>query len=569
MKFAKFFLFFSVLTMIFFSACKKNVDNYGTGHGVLQDTLTGDCLPKTVNGYYKRDSALGLYNFIDVHVLVDTLGHFEIKTDTVNGYSFTGTGIFSVRGDNVVRLFGSGVPVSGGTNTFTVSYGGNSCWVNVTVAGAPIPAAAFSFADSATNNFCFGAMLSGTYTAATPVNNSDSVVLKVNVTTPGTYNISTSTVNGLTFSGSGRFLIPGIQTIKLGATGIPLSAGAYNFSAAHGASSCTFTVTVASPSGSLADFTLGGTSSTCTGFNQYGVYSVGVPLTAADSIVLQVNVNTIGSYAIVTNPTGGIQFSASGSFTTTGVQNVVLTGSGTPNTGGLVNFTASCANGSCIFTLAIQAAIGAYTLGGTPGTCSGATAAGTYAAGTSLTGANTVSLVVNVTAIGLYSINTTSNDGILFSNSGTFNHLGAQTVTLTGSGTPTSAGTFNYSASAGGTNCTFSVAVNPAGGSTSSFTLAGAPGACTAAFVSGTYLTAAPVNAANTVTLAVNVTTPGTYTLATNTVNGYYFSGSGVFPSTGLQAVTLTASGTPVAAGTDTFTPQVAGSGCTFNVTVN
>jgi uncharacterized protein (TIGR02145 family) len=52
-----------------------------------------------------------------------------------------------------------------------------------------------------------------------------------------------------------------------------------------------------------------------------------------------------------------------------------------------------------------------------------------------------------------------------------------------------------------------------------------------------------------TVTLEASVTTAGTYTVFTNTVNGVTFSASGTFAGTGNQTVTLTATGTPTLAG--------------------
>jgi uncharacterized protein (TIGR02145 family) len=64
-----------------------------------------------------------------------------------------------------------------------------------------------------------------------------------------------------------------------------------------------------------------------------------------------------------------------------------------------------------------------------------------------------------------------------------------------------------------------------------------------------------------TVTLVANVTTVGTYTVFTNTVNGVTFSASGTFAGTGNQTVTLTATGTPTLAGnymwTTNLTPSI------------
>ena len=84
--------------------------------------------------------------------------------------------------------------------------------------------------------------------------------------------------------------------------------------------------------------------------------------------------------------------------------------------------------------------------------------AGTYVAGTVLTAANTITLNVNVTVIGTWSVTTApAVNGIIFSGSGTFATTGANTIVLTGSGTPTAAGTHTFTVTGGTGTCTFQV----------------------------------------------------------------------------------------------------------------
>ena len=94
---------------------------------------------------------------------------------------------------------------------------------------------------------CTGAVLSGSFTAGTAVTSANKVVLQVTVDSIGTYTVSTSSVNGVSFSGSGTFTSVGAQTITLTATGTPTTAGDINFTA--GAAGCVFSVTVAAASG--------------------------------------------------------------------------------------------------------------------------------------------------------------------------------------------------------------------------------------------------------------------------------------------------------------------------------
>jgi len=76
----------------------------------------------------------------------------------------------------------------------------------------------------------------------------------------------------------------------------------------------------------------------------------------------------------------------------------------------------------------------------------------------------------------------------------------------------------------------------------------------TGTVVNGNYPVGVALTAANTLTLKLTVTAVGTYNITTSTVNGYNFSKSGSFTTTGAQTITLPGTGTPVATGINTFT---------------
>ena len=103
-------------------------------------------------------------------------------------------------------------------------------------------------------------------------------------------------------------------------------------------------------------------------------------------------------------------------------------------------------------------------------------------------------------------------------------------------------------------------------GGTAVFTLAGLPGNCTAPLISGIYKVGTVLDISNTITISVNVTTIGTYTVSTNSLNGISFAGAGAFITTGEQTITLTGSGTALAPGT--FAYAFGANGCSFSVTV-
>jgi hypothetical protein len=318
--------------------------------------------------------------------------------------------------------------------------------------------------------------------------------------------------------------------------------------------------------GGTATFVLEGAPSGCASATVAGVYATNTTLTAANTVTISVDVQSKGTYSFRTNSANGVYFVASGSFSSTGVQTVVLTGVGKPvNTG---NYTYATTNKSaCNFNIAFVAGTGGgggggttavFTYAGAPGNCTGATPAGTYFNTVGLNAGNFIDLNVNVTTAGAYTITTNSANGISFSGAGVFTSTGAQTVRLNGQGTPNAVGTATFTPTGG---CSFNV------------TIAAAPAAGVFTYncvippqVLGTYTAGTALNNTNTIVIAVNVTTAGSYSVTTGAANGVTFSGSGIFASTGANLITLTSTNTPTAAGPFNYTPSGAG-GCGFSVT--
>jgi hypothetical protein len=424
--------------------------------------------------------------------------------------------------------------------------------VNVDLNAPPTPAAVFTLSGSP--NACTVATPGGYYATGTALANTNTVSIQVNVTTAGTYSISTNTVNGYKFSASGSFTGTGIQTVILAGSGTPIAAQTDAFTPTSGTSGCSFNIIVLTPAPAV--YTLSGAPGACTVATVNGVYALNTALTSANTVTVQVNITSIGTYTISTNTIGGMTFSKSGSFSTTGIQTIILNGTGTATIAGANIFTAGTAG--CTFTVTVIGPA-VYTLSGAPGACTVATVNGTYSTGTPLAASNTVAVQVNVTATGTYTISTSAVGGMTFSKSGIFSATGIQTIILNGTGTPTIAGSNIFTVGIAG--CTFTIPVTgPA-----VYTLSGAPGACTVATVNGTYTAGTSLSASNTVTVQVNVTTIGGYTISTS-AGGMTFSKSGIFSAAGIQTVTLNGTGIPTTSGVNTFTVGTAG--CTFNITV-
>ena len=334
-------------TVLFF-ACQKEIspESLGTiADGSLQKDGGGSCLPKTINGAYVAGTALSSTNTMDVTVNVAAAGTYTIYTNTVNGYSFKSTGNFTSTGMKTVNLKGSGIPVSQGNNVFKVYFDSTECDVTVAVlpasAGGP---AVFALAGAGGN--CTTPVISGNYIIGTALNSSNTVKLSVNVTTIGTYNVTTSAVSGMTFSsGNGAFTTTGPQTIILTGSGTPSGTpGSVSVPVTAGTSTCNFQITT----------TAGGAYTVnCSTANVNGTYTAGTPLNPTTNTVdIDVNVTTAGPYNISTTLNNGMTFSASGTFSSTGIKTVHLAGNGTPLLGGTFNISVP-GSPACTFPITV------------------------------------------------------------------------------------------------------------------------------------------------------------------------------------------------------------------------
>lgn len=333
-------------SIILMNSCQKELsleNGNNPSQGSLQDDGTGNCLPETVNGAYIAGTALAPdSNTIKVTVNVTQTGSYTIYSDTLNGYYFKATGVFTTLGATQVTLHGNGNPLSSGVNNFLVTYDSTACSIPVSVLPAGSGPAVFTLAGAGSS--CTGAIVNGTYATGVALGPNNTVTITIDVTTVGTYNITT-TFQGMTFSGSGAFTTTGIQTVTLNGSGTPTTAGVNTVPITAGSASCSFQVTVSSPAvGTIS----------CGSAVIGGLYVASTAMVSADTVVLQVDVTTAGAYNITTNTVNGFSFSGSGIFATTGTQTVTLTGVGTPTASGNTTFTVTFGSSSCTFSVTVK-----------------------------------------------------------------------------------------------------------------------------------------------------------------------------------------------------------------------
>jgi hypothetical protein len=92
----------------------------------------------TVAGNFTVDTLLNNSNIVRIRAFVTALGNYTVATDTLNGMSFSYTGMFTSTGINFINLYGSGKPVAKGIFSFNPQIvgphplGGQTCAFSVT-----------------------------------------------------------------------------------------------------------------------------------------------------------------------------------------------------------------------------------------------------------------------------------------------------------------------------------------------------------------------------------------------------------------------------------------------------
>ena len=170
---------------------------------------------------------------------------------------------------------------------------------------------------------CSDIEINGVYVEGTPTTSANYLSINLNVTKVGAFSITITTGNGYSFYQSGVALSIGKMTVNIPCQGTPLNAQTdkLSFNGIELILGCEPQIEVSS---AIANYSLN-----CSSIVVNGRYLKGTPLTASNTIALNVTVTTSGSYNINTPLTNGIRFSASGDFTI-GTHTITLVGSGTP-----------------------------------------------------------------------------------------------------------------------------------------------------------------------------------------------------------------------------------------------
>lgn len=425
-----------------FNYWSESQDNWlslcGTPPPAVFDITALQCNALTVNGTFKQGDYLTSSNYLTVPVTVTQAGTYEVVATTNNGYYFTAKGTFPSAGNYTLILEGLGTPNIG----YDASEDGDLLTITLnSKTSTCIDKHVFVSKASVSYEIdCNGASVEGEYMIGRALDGTNKMVLVVDVQSTGYWSVSSNTINGYSFRGSGTFTQTGAgQVIELLGTGAPIASGTNSFnltsnSDAGTRTNCMGVEVVVKPIRYSID---------CSNAIVAGVYKQDEAMTASNTVTIKANILATGETSIRTNTVAGIYFTSGPlSFDTLGEREIILTAVGTPTAPGMQTYTLDAATGmiaTCAFDVSITAQPVAYTL-----TCSSINVEGTYAPNIPMTAANKMTISVNVQYPGAYSIVSNTVNGVSFSASGNFTIIGTQEVTLAASGTATEGGTHRY-----------------------------------------------------------------------------------------------------------------------------
>lgn len=177
--------------------------------------FTFDCAAIQVKGNYVKGRELTSSHYLTIPVTVTKAGEYTFYATTVNGYSFFISGTFLKPGSYTIQAAGQGIPVAAQTDDLAINANG----VDVTCT-PPVKVNVQTDIATYTLN-CSSVSVHGTYLKGVALTSSNNITMNVNVSTPGSYIITTTMLNGVIFTTSGVFSSTGTSMVTLMGSGAP------------------------------------------------------------------------------------------------------------------------------------------------------------------------------------------------------------------------------------------------------------------------------------------------------------------------------------------------------------
>jgi hypothetical protein len=370
-------------------------------------------------------------------------------------------------------------------------------------------------------------------------------------------NIVTSTgVTGLTATLSAGSFTSSTGNLIYNISGTPSASGTANFAINIGTKTCTISIPVTAPVGSIA--TLGcGTGSTTGTLTHNSVasgVSFSIPYTGG-------NTGTHSGQIVTSTSVSGLTATLTSGNFANGAGTLVYNVTGTPTNAGSASFALNIGGLNCTFSVNVAAIVGTIS----SLNCAGAKTLGTLMNGTVASG---VSFKVPYTGgnSGVHSGQSVNSTGVLgltaSLNSGTFVN-GADSVNYLISGTPTSSGTASFALNIGGQTCTYTINVLPPVGAITALDCLN--GTTTGSLANGVPASgvsfSVPYTGGNTGTHSGQIIiSTGVTGLTATATSGTFNSGAG--------NINYTVTGTPASSGNAVFALSIGGQTCNYTITI-
>jgi hypothetical protein len=231
------------IIVLLFTGCIKEYSYEGGTAVFSMLNVNGSCTDPVLSGNYFLGTTLSSSNTVQLQVNVTNPGRFSFQTDSRSGFRFSATGSFPDTGVQTVTLTASGRPDSLGNFLFTPALP-SSCAFNVEVTVQQTVIADYTLTGSP--NACSNVQVMGSYQKDKILNGTNTVVVDVNVTNPGDYEIHTDTLDGISFSVTGHFTQAGAQQVTLLGSGTPTTPQNLQFQIKGSSSTCSFPLVVES-----------------------------------------------------------------------------------------------------------------------------------------------------------------------------------------------------------------------------------------------------------------------------------------------------------------------------------
>lgn len=176
-----------IFSLVILASCKKEksieagngMGSSGTSVFVLVPSGS-DCSDAATTGNFEVGTAVGLTDLVIVTVNVTKTGTWNYNTGTLNGLSFSGSGTFTITGDQVIALQASGKPVAAGNTTFPLNIGSATCsfTINVSAPGSnPAPGDPYYKATINGVNYTESVTATNDYEAGSGLSGQDDVII--------------------------------------------------------------------------------------------------------------------------------------------------------------------------------------------------------------------------------------------------------------------------------------------------------------------------------------------------------------------------------------------------------